>query len=74
MEKINTPIDGLIITALKKSKEPLSTYGLAKHTGVSWSTVNAHCYKLKSGGAINERTERSHAGQKKVLWYLLKNK
>lgn len=70
MEDINTPIDRLIITTLKKSKEPVSTYGIAKHNGISWSTANTHCYKLKSMGIINGKIRSSHLGQKKVFWYL----
>ncbi len=67
---IDAPIEILIIKTLKGNREPLSTYSIAKLLGVSWSTVNAHCYKLKSTGTIDGRMESSQLGQKKVVWYL----
>ena len=72
MEKLVTPIDRLITTALKDSGKPLSTYRIAKCANVSWSTANAHCYKLKSLGVLDLRTVKSHTGQKKVFWQLVK--
>ena len=65
-----SPIDRLIVITLKSNEKPLSTYKLAKEANVSWSTVNAHCYKLKSMGLVDRRSTKSHFGQKKIFWSL----
>ena len=71
-EESLSPIDRLIIIALKSSKQPLSTYRIAKKANVSWSTANTHCYKLTSLGIVNRKGEKTHFGQKKVFWRLIK--
>ena len=63
-----SPIDRLIIIALKSNKKPLTTYQVAKQVNLAWSTANSHCYKLKSLGIINMKTMKSSFGQKKVFW------
>jgi predicted transcriptional regulator len=63
-------IDELIIGLLNKSGKPVSTYKIAKETKLAWSTINIHCYKLKSLGLMDETTQVSHIGQKKVMWKL----
>lgn len=65
-------IDALIMEILKNSKNPLSAYMIAKEAKISWSTANTHCYKLKSVGLVDSRSVRSHFGQKKVFWSLIK--
>ncbi|NOQ55252.1 MAG: HTH domain-containing protein [Nanohaloarchaea archaeon] len=63
-------IDQLIEEKLKEAGKPVSTYALAKVTELSWSTINAHCYKLKSMGIIDGRMESAKIGQrKKLLWW-----
>jgi predicted transcriptional regulator len=63
-------IDEFIIELLRKSEKPMSTYKIAKEVKIAWSTVNIHCYKLKSVGALEEKTVTSAIGQKKVMWKL----
>lgn len=64
-------VDDSILAVLKESREPLSTYELAKRLGVSWSTVNTHCYKLKDAGKIEctQILPKIGAG-KKVVWFV----
>ncbi len=63
-------IDELIESTLKKAGKPQSTYQIAKDTGLSWSTINAHCYKLKSMRIIGGKLEVAKIGQrKKLLWW-----
>ena len=64
--------DDLIKSVLAKPKKPLSTYQIAKLAGISWSTVNMHCYKLKANGIVDCREEESRTGAKKVIWWLKK--
>lgn len=63
-------IDELMLELLEKSEKPMSTYKIAKEAKLAWSTVNIHCYKLKSLNLIEERRDISHIGQKKVVWKL----
>lgn len=70
MREMMDEIDELIESTLKKAGNPLSTYQVAKDTGLSWSTINAHCYKLKSMGIIGGKLEVAKIGQrKKLLWW-----
>lgn len=64
-------IDELIVELLRKSEKPMSTYKIAKEIKISWSTVNIHCYKLKSFNVLEEKTITSQIGQKKVVWELV---
>ena len=72
MEESLSPINRFNIIALNSSNQLLSTYRIAKEANLSWSTVNTHCYKLMSLGIINRESERTHFGQKKVFWKLIK--
>ncbi|MEA3229987.1 MAG: winged helix-turn-helix domain-containing protein [archaeon] len=66
-------IDELIESTLETAGKPVSTYQLAKDTGLSWSTVNAHCYKMKSMGIVDGKFEVARIGQrKKLLWWVEK--
>lgn len=67
-----SPIDKVIISKIKGAKKPLSTYKLAKETKLSWSTVNSHCYKLKSFGMLDMISKTTPFGQKKMLWNVKK--
>lgn len=64
-----------MLSALEKEilrilkQKTLSTYQLAKELKVSWSTVNAHCYKLKSLGLLDNKIEKPRFGKEKVLWW-----
>ena len=70
MREMMDEIDELIESTLKKAGKPQSTYKIAKDTGLSWSTINAHCYKLKSMGIIGGKLEVAKIGQrKKLLWW-----
>lgn len=70
MREMMDEIDELIESTLKKAGNPMSTYQVAKDTGLSWSTINAHCYKLKSMGIIGGKLEVAKIGQrKKLLWW-----
>lgn len=58
---------------LKKPNEDtrISTYELAKRIGCVWSTVNTHCYKLKSEGKINGELIVPEVGMgKKMVWWI----
>ncbi len=70
-QKNNVPVSEMIIKALRESSEPVSTYELAKRLGISWSTANTHCYKLKDAGKIdnNEIVQKIGAG-KKIVWFM----
>ncbi len=70
MEESLSPIDRLIIIALKSNGKALTTYQVAKQANLAWSTANSHCYKLKSLGLVNMKTVMSSFGQKKVFWSL----
>ncbi len=63
-------IDDYIIDLLTKSSEPLTTYKIAKKIGIAWSTVNIHCYKLKSMGILKEKMEKPERGRRKTIWAL----
>jgi len=63
-------IDELILELLRKSEKPMSTYKIAKEAKLAWSTVNIHCYKLKSFDLLEEKTTISPIGRKKVMWKL----
>ena len=59
-------VDEMIVEALNKYKS-LTTYQLAHKVGVSWATVNIHCYKLLSEGRVKVNHESSLSG-KKSIW------
>lgn len=70
-EEFLDEIDKFMLETLSKSKKPISTYQLAKKTKLSWSTINSHCYKLKSLSAVDGRVEPARIGsRKKVLWWV----
>jgi ribosomal protein S25 len=64
----STNLDSLIQDVLRKSRKPLSTYELAKKTGVSWSTANIHCFKLKTAGVVKNRVEQRLGSRMRVIW------
>lgn len=71
MKKENISIDVLTERILKTSKQPLSTYAIAKRAKISWSTANIHCYKLKSEGKIHGQMETAEVGSgKKMVWWI----
>lgn len=66
-------IDRLILNAVKEAKNPISTYDVAKKTGISWSTASSHCYKLMAFGILESKSEKSRAGVgHKIMWNVLK--
>ncbi len=68
-------IDNAIIRVLKEAKEPLTTYQIAKKLGISWSTANTHCYRLKDAGKIDCEYRIARIGEsKKVYWKLKERK
>jgi len=67
---ILSDVDRKILSLLKKSESPLSTYQIAKKINVTWPTAISHCYKLKSMRLIDCRNEESKFGSKqKVVWW-----
>jgi Mn-dependent DtxR family transcriptional regulator len=67
----NVPVGKVIEKLLKDEKKPLSTYQIAKKIGVSWSTANTHCYKLKDEGKLHGEMKRAEVGAaRKMLWWL----
>ncbi|MCK5698571.1 MAG: hypothetical protein KAH93_01900 [Candidatus Aenigmarchaeota archaeon] len=71
MKHENLSIDALTERILKTSKQPLSTYQIAKQAKISWSTANIHCYKLKSEGKIDGKMEKAEVGSgKKMIWWI----
>ena len=58
----------MIIEALSKHKS-LTTYQLAQRVGVSWATVNIHCYKLLSQGRLKVNHESSLSGKRSIWSY-----
>jgi len=72
---IDTLIENLLKTAKNDNnpKNSLSTYIIAKEVGISWSTANVHCYKLKGDGMIDGKVEHAKVGaNKKMMWWRLK--
>jgi predicted transcriptional regulator len=67
-----SPIDKLIVNTLKSVKKPQSTYRIAKDAELSWSTVNSHCYKLKSMGYLDSKVQTSKFGGKTLFWKIKK--
>ncbi len=66
-------IDELTISVLKKHKKPMTTYEIAKALGISWSTANIHCHKLKAEGKLISKEEKARLGiGKRVLWWISK--
>ncbi len=64
-------IDELTLKVLKDSKRPMTTYEIAKKLGISWSTANIHCHKLKAEGKLISKEEPARLGVgKRVLWWL----
>jgi len=71
MDQMNLDkIDGLVVGILNKSEKPLTVYKIAKEAKLSWATVNIHCYKLKSQGALVDTVSDLPTGQKKIFWCL----
>lgn len=69
--QLNNEVDRLIVELLKKEKKPLSTYQIAKKTGISWGTVHTHCYKLKDMKVIKGEEKITRVGtNKKMVWWL----
>ncbi len=66
-------IDELTIYVLKKHRKPMTTYEIAKALGISWSTANIHCHKLKAEGKLISKEEKARLGiGKRVLWWISK--
>lgn len=63
-------VDKVMIGVLKKSKEPLTVYKIAKETKTAWSTANTHCYKLEAEGILERKIEQSRYGKGKTFWKL----
>lgn len=63
-------VEKLVFDTIKKAKNPISTYELAKKAKVSWSTANTHCYKLKSLGLIDSKNEEIKIGSKRIVWWI----
>ena len=61
-------VDECIMGVVSKSEKPLTIYKIAKESGISWATVNTHCYKLKSQGVLNDTAFESGPGRKSVFW------
>lgn len=71
MSRENVSVDVITERILARAPRPLSTYEIARSAGISWSTANAHCYKLKSIGRIVCEEHRAEVGAgKKMLWSL----
>ncbi len=68
-------IEREIIYELEHEKEGLSTYMLAKKTGIRWGTIITHCYKLESQGLVKSQRLSQRIGAKtKILWKLVEKK
>ncbi|NPA38497.1 MAG: winged helix-turn-helix transcriptional regulator [Candidatus Nanohaloarchaeota archaeon] len=64
-------VEDAIIALLKKEKKPLSTYQIAKKIGISWSTANTYCYKMKDKGLIKGKEQVAKVGMnKKMVWWV----
>ena len=69
---ILSDLDKRILSLLKKTENPLSTYQIAKKAKITWPTANSHCYKLKSMNLIESKQEKSKFGpNEKVVWWAL---
>lgn len=65
---MNGEIDKLILKLLGE-RGPMTTYQLAKAAGLSWATVNVHCYKLKLQGLIRGELKKT-ISERKMVWSL----
>ena len=64
-------IDELTLKVLRDNKKPMTTYEIAKKLGISWSTANIHCHKLKAEGRLISKEEPARLGTgKRVLWWI----
>ena len=63
MDKINE----LILEALKDGK--LTTYQIAKKTGLNWSTTMNHCLQMEADGSLNHKIEKTRWGRTKHWWF-----
>ncbi|RLJ03561.1 MAG: hypothetical protein DRP11_00235 [Candidatus Aenigmatarchaeota archaeon] len=63
-----TEIDKKIIDILRNEPEPLTTYEVAKKTGIAWATANIHLKELQFNGFIKGRDEEEGGRKKKVWW------
>ena len=67
---ILSDLDKRILSLLKKTENPLSTYQIAKKAKITWPTANSHCYKLKSMNLVESKQEKSKFGpNEKVVWW-----
>ncbi len=60
----------LILETLRKAKKPLSTYQVAKLAQLSWPTANSHCYRLKSSGVLDSKSDEVKIGVKRIIWWI----
>jgi Mn-dependent DtxR family transcriptional regulator len=68
---ILSDVDKVILNLLKREKQPLSTYQIAKMAKITWPTANSHCYKLKSMNLVKNKQEKSKFGpNEKVVWWV----
>lgn len=62
-------VEEAIVKLLKEEKKGLTTYQIAKRLGISWSTANTYCYKLKDKGKIRGEEKLARVGlSKKMVW------
>ena len=68
---MNTPtdIDETILKILRESREPLSTYDIAKKLDISWSTANVHLKDLLLKDAVKNREEMVKS-KRRVVWWI----
>ena len=64
--------DNLIKGVIKTAKSPLSTYEIAKKSGVSWATANIHCYKMMALGFLDCKNQEVKIGMKRMIWWAKK--
>lgn len=63
-------LDSVMQDVLRKSRKPISTYELAKKAGVSWSTANIHCFKLKTAGVVKNKVEQKIGSRTRIVWWM----
>ncbi len=61
-------MDQSILKILRESKEPLSTYEVAKEMNVAWSTANIHLKDLQLRGMVKNREDLVKSKRRIVWW------
>ncbi len=69
MNAPGSDIDETILKMLRESREPLSTYDIAKRLNISWSTANIHLKDLLLKDMVKSKEEMIKS-KRRVVWWI----